>query len=212
MGNEPPKVEKPVKEQIREQKRSIDKSMRGIEREMAKLQREEKKVLAEMKKMGQKGQDQAARSLAKDIVRTRGQIKQMNAFCGNLKAVSLRLSSVSTLNEMSDAMENATKAMCLVSNKLDATKLANLGRQMAMEDGKLDMKQEMISSVLDDMGENMDNPLEEEKIYQDLLKEVGIEVKNSMPEISNKNNLKKVEVKEVEKDSLEDMLNSLNNK
>jgi hypothetical protein len=134
----------------------------------------------------------------------------MNAFCGNLRVVSLKLSSVSTLNEMSDAMENATKAMCLVSSKLDGSKLANLGRQMAMEDGKLEMKQEMISSILDDMGDNMDNPIEEEKIYQDLLKEVGLEVKNSMPEVSNKN--VKENVKEVEKDSLEDMLNSLNKK
>jgi hypothetical protein len=57
MGNEPPKVEKPVKEQIREQKRNVEKSMRGIEREMKNLEREEKKILAEMKKMAKKGQD-----------------------------------------------------------------------------------------------------------------------------------------------------------
>lgn len=57
MGNEPPKIEKPVKEQIREQKRSIEKSMRGIEREMKNLEREEKKILMEMKKMAKKGQE-----------------------------------------------------------------------------------------------------------------------------------------------------------
>lgn len=130
----------------------------------------------------------------------------MNEFCGHLKAVSLKLSSVSTLNEMSDAMSNATKAMCLVSNKLDATKLANMHKDMAMADGKLEMKQEMMNSVLEDLGGDMDDINESDKIYQDVLKEVGIEVKNSMPET----NVKKVENNEIkESDNLEDMLNSL---
>jgi hypothetical protein len=133
----------------------------------------------------------------------------MNEFCGHLKAVSIKLSSVSTLNEMSDAMENATKAMCLVSNKLDATKLSNMAREMAMADGKLEMKQEMLNSVMEDIGENMDDPIEQEKVYQDVLREVGIEVKNAMPEVSAP---KKQAVVEPEKDSLEDMLNSLNQK
>jgi hypothetical protein len=130
----------------------------------------------------------------------------MNEFCGHLKAVSLKLSSVSTLNEMSDAMANATKAMCLVSNKLDATKLANMHKDMAMADGKLEMKQEMMNSVLEDLGE-VDDINESDKLYQDVLKEVGIEVKNSMPET----NIKKIEKSEIkESDNLEDMLNSLN--
>lgn len=130
----------------------------------------------------------------------------MNEFCGHLKAISLKLSSVSTLNEMSDAMANATKAMCLVSNKLDATKLANMHKDMAMADGKLEMKQEMMNSVLEDLGE-IDDINESDKLYQDVLKEVGIEVKNSMPET----NIKKIEKSEIkESDNLEDMLNSLN--
>lgn len=57
MGNEPPKPEIPVKDQIREQKRSVERSARGLEREMRKLEREEKKIIAEMKKMGKKGQN-----------------------------------------------------------------------------------------------------------------------------------------------------------
>lgn len=152
----------------------------------------------------------AAKQLAKDIVRVRGQVSKMKEFCGQLKAVSLRLSTVSTLNEMSDAMENATKAMCLVSNKLDPQKLSQMAKEMQMSEGKLEMNHEMMSAVLEDIGENMDDPLEEEKVYQDVLKEVGIEVKNQMVDAP----IKKKEIKEseIEKDSLEDMLNSLQKK
>ena len=211
MGNEPvkPVPEKSVKEQIRDEKRGVERSMRQIEREMKKLEREEKKIMGEMKKMGQKGQDQAAKQMAKEVVRIRGQTTKMNQFCGHLKAVSLKLSSVSTLNEMSDAMANATKAMTLVTNKLDSSKLSNLHKEMAMADGKLEMKQEMLNSVLEDIGEDMDDPIESEKVYQDILKEVGIETKNQMPEV---NSVKKEVNENVEKESIDDMLKSLNMK
>ena len=152
--------------------------------------------------------------IAKDLVRTKSQINQMTSFSGQLKAVSLRIGSISTLNEMSNAMEETSKAMCLVSNKLDATKLQKMAKSMAMEDGKLDMKQEMMSSILDDIGESMDDPVEQDKIYQGILKEVGIETENSMPEVGTnqvKPETQKVEEKKsnVEEDSLDAMLKSL---
>jgi DNA mismatch repair ATPase MutS len=206
MGNEPPKqTEVPVKEQIREQKRNVERSMRGIEREMKKLKREEDKIIREMKKMGKNGQEKAAKTLAKDVVRTRTQVSKMNDFCGNLKAVSLRLSTVTTLNEMSDAMENANKAMSLVSSKLDPQKLNQIAKEMAKSEAKLEMNSEMMNAVMEDIGDNMDDPIQEEEVYQDLLREVGIGVSKEM-DVNAPSKKKEVEV---EKDSLEDMLNSL---
>lgn len=132
----------------------------------------------------------------------------MNEFCGQLKAVAMRLMGVSTLNDMYDAMANATNAMCMVSNKLDVTKLSQMSREMAMADEKLEMKQEMLSSVLEDIGNDMDDPMESEKIYQDVLKEVGLDVKDSLPDVNKPSESK---VKEsYSKDNIEDMLNNLN--
>lgn len=131
----------------------------------------------------------------------------MNEFCGQLKALTLRLSTVSTLNEMSSAMESASNAMCLVSNKLDPQKLQKMARDMELNSGKLEMNQEMMSSVLEDIGESMDDPIEEDKLYQDVLKEVGLEVQSQMVDAPQKKVQDKVENKE--KDELEDMLNSL---
>lgn len=210
MGNEPPKPEVPVKEQIREQKRNIERSQRNIEREMKKLEREEKKILAEMKKMGKKGQEKAAKALAKDIVRTRTQVAKMNEFCGQLKAVSLRLSTVTTLNEMSDAMENASKAMSLVSSKLDPKKLNNLAKEMAKSEGMLEMNSEMMAAVMEDIGDNMDDPIQLEEVYQNVLKEVGIEVEKEMVSAPEKKQPIKQNNNEVE--DLEDMLNTLSKK
>jgi hypothetical protein len=116
--------------------------------------------------------------LARDIVRMRQQIDKMSEFSGQLKAVSLRIGSISTLNELSNAMEDAGKAMTLVSSKLDTQKLANMAKTMAKEDAKLDFQQEMMQDVLDGIGESMDDPEEQERIYQQVLKDVGLEVED----------------------------------
>ena len=118
--------------------------------------------------------------LARDIVRMHGQIEKMSEFCGQLKAVGLRISSISTLNELSNAMEEAGKAITAVSGKLDATKLADLAKNLSKEDAKLDMKQDMMQDILEGIGEGMDDPAEQERIYKQVLEEVGIEVSSEV--------------------------------
>ena len=149
--------------------------------------------------------------IAKDIVRTKKQVEKMSEFTGQLKAVSLRIGSISTLHEMSSAMEEAGKAMCLVSTNLDMQKLQKMAKQMAMEDSKLDMKTEMMQDIMEDIGESMDDPVEQDKIYQNVLKEVGIETEGLMPEVGKDKEKEEpvVEKKKVEDDSLDAMLKSL---
>ena len=114
--------------------------------------------------------------VAKDIVRTQNQISKITEFSGQLKALSLRISGISTLNEMTSAMENASNAMSQVSSKLDAGKLAQLSKEMAKDDAKLEMKQDMLSEVLDGIGESMDDPAEQEKLYQQVLLDCGVQL------------------------------------
>lgn len=146
--------------------------------------------------------------MAKEVVRLRKTGQQMNQFIGQLKAASLRISTVNTLNDMSEAMEGVNKAMSLASKNMDPKKLASLAKDMAMGEGKLEMNQEMISSVLDDMADNMGDPIEEEKIYQDVLKEAGLELNSNL---SNVKNNKNVEVNK-DVDNIDELLNSLQKK
>jgi charged multivesicular body protein 2A len=180
MGAEEIVPEKPVKEQIRDQKRAVDRSKRNLEREKRKLENEKKKMLKEIKKMAQKGQTTGAKMLAKDIVRATNQIKKLEQFVGQLSAVSMRISACSSLNELGDAMNNAAKAMTLVSNKLDTQKLQQMAKVLAKEDMKLDMKSEMMSDVLDSIGESMDNEEEQEELYNQVLAEAGVKIEGEM--------------------------------
>ena len=135
-------------------------------------------MLTQIKKLALAGQHNGAKMMARDIVRMTTQMNKLTEFIGQLSAISLRISSVNSLNELSDAMDQAGKAMTLVSSKLDTAKLAQIGTTMAKEeDAKLDMMQD----ILDDLGGEMDDPEEQEKLYKDVLCQVGLEVDNVLP-------------------------------
>ena len=172
-------------------------------------------MMAEIKKLALKGQHSGAKMMARDIVRMTTQINKLTEFSGQLTAVSMRIASISSLNELSDAMENAGKAITLVSSKLDNQKLANMAKVLAKEDAKLELKQEMMQDVLDSIGEGMDDEEEQEKIYRNVLQDAGLKLDEILPD-SNKTEVAKPEANEqqkvavgAEEDSLDAMLKSL---
>ena len=209
-----------VKEQILAQKRNVNRSKRILERQQKKLEHEEKKMLLEIKKMSKKGQTIGAKMLAKDIIRVRNQIKQLGQFIGQLNAVSMRISSCYILNELGDAMNNAAKAMTLVSNKLDTQKLLSIAKILSKEEMKIEMKQEMISEVMDSIGESMDNEEEQEELYNQVLAEAGVKIEREMvgpnKELIKENEINNESKKEIVRDNngigddLDIMLKSLN--
>ena len=185
MGAEEIVPEKTIKEQIREQKRSVDRSKRALEREAKKLERERKKMLAQIKKMAQKGQTTGAKMLAKDIVRSKNQQAKLEQFVGQLSAVSLRIGSCASLNELGDAMSNCAKAMTLVSSKLDTKKIAQMGKELAKQDMMLEMKSDMMSEVLDSLDEG--NEEEEDELYNQVLMEAGVNLADQLNVDGEKN-------------------------
>ena len=217
MGAEEIVPEKPIKEQIREQKRSVDRSKRALEREAKKLERERKKMLAQIKKMAQKGQTTGAKMLAKDIVRSKNQQAKLEQFVGQLSAVSLRIGSCASLNELGDAMSNCAKAMTLVSSKLDTKKIAQMGKELAKQDMMLEMKSDMMSEVLDSLDEG--NEEEEDELYNQVLMEAGVNMENELNVggIGEKNKEEQKAKPMAESiqsgvDDLDQMLNDLNKK
>ena len=213
MGQEeevPPEI--PEKEQIKMQQRSVERSARGLERQIKKLERDRKKMLVEIKKLAEKGQTEGAKSMAKDIVRTKKQKEKLEQFVGQLRAISLRIKSCSTLNELGDAMASCANAMTLVSAKLDPKKLQQLAKEIAKQDDLLDMKSDMISKALESLDEG--NEEEEEELYNQVLQEAGVHLANEMNfDAPNKESGSNNKVNEQPgTDDLDAMLRELNKK
>ena len=185
MGAEEIVPEIPVKEQIKMQKRNVDRSRRALEREAKKLERERKKMLVQIKKLAEKGQTTGAKMMARDIVRSKSQQAKLEQFVGQLSAVSLRIGSCATLNELGDAMANCANAMTLVSSKLDAKKLAHMAKEIAKQDMQLDMKADMMSDILESIDDV--NEEEEEEVYNQVLMEAGVNLADQLNVDGEKN-------------------------
>lgn len=64
---------------------------RDLDRERTNLERQEKKTLADIKKAARSGQVDAAKIMAKDVVRTRRFQKKMIMMKTQIQAVSLKI-------------------------------------------------------------------------------------------------------------------------
>jgi hypothetical protein len=102
----------------------------------------------------------------------------MTELCGQLKAVSLRISSLSSLEELSKAMEQAGKAISSVSGNQDTQQFLDMIETVYREEFKLECKQEMMIDILEGMTGRMDDSIEEQKIYEQVLMEIGLEIKD----------------------------------
>jgi charged multivesicular body protein 2A len=78
-------------EQLKENKRIIDRAVREIEREKMRLENQEKVSIIEIKKMAKLGQTEACKTLAKDVVRTRNYISKFYQMKAQLSSISMQL-------------------------------------------------------------------------------------------------------------------------
>jgi charged multivesicular body protein 2A len=105
-------------DRIKEYNRSIKKSVRELDRERNTLERQEKKLMGDIKKAAKDGQMDAAKIMAKDLVRTRAYIKKMHKMKSHMEAVSLRLQTMSSSQQMAQCMKGVTKAMGMMNRKV----------------------------------------------------------------------------------------------
>lgn len=82
---------KTLREELRENKRHLNRAIRELDRERANLQLQEKKTVMELKKMAKDGQIASVKIMAKDIVRIRQHVTKFYTMRSQLQAVSRRL-------------------------------------------------------------------------------------------------------------------------
>ncbi|RLO01280.1 hypothetical protein DYB28_015988, partial [Aphanomyces astaci] len=107
MGNKPATL----KEQLRENKREINRAIRDLDRERTTLQLSEKKLILEIKKMAKENQIASVKIMAKDLVRTRQHITKFYTMRSQLQAVSLRMETAKSAEAMTSALQGTTKVM-----------------------------------------------------------------------------------------------------
>merc|ERR1719164_50634 len=98
-------------ERMKEYQRSMKRSIREMDRERTTLERQEKKLMTDIKKEAKAGRIDTARIMAKDLVRTRAYIKKMYKMKSHMEAISLRLQTMQSSQQMTTAMKGVVKVM-----------------------------------------------------------------------------------------------------
>ena len=154
------------KERMRKHKRSLDKSIRELDRERIKLEQEESKLKQKIKSCAAKNEAGNLGIMAKDLVRVRKNIQRFHTLKSELQAASLRMVTVQSQSQMTQALKQTASALRAMNGRMNAPQLQKIMMQFEKENEIMEMKEEMLES--DEEEEEAD------ELVQQVLEEIGI--------------------------------------
>uniref|UniRef100_A0AAV1TG19 Charged multivesicular body protein 2a n=1 Tax=Peronospora matthiolae TaxID=2874970 RepID=A0AAV1TG19_9STRA len=175
-------TKKTLREQLRENKREINRAVRQLDRERTNLQLQEKKLILEIKKMAKEGQIASVKIMAKDLVRTRQHVTKFYTMRSQLQAVSLRLDTAQSAEAMTSALQGTTTAMKAMASTMNLPRLNRIMMEYTKESEKMEMTHETVGDTIDDVMDAEQDEEEEEKIVGQVLDEIGIDMTGAVPE------------------------------
>ena len=128
--------EKPLKEQLRENKRMITRAVRELDRERRSLEMEEKRLTIEIKKMARENQMKSVKIMARDLVRTRQYITKFIEMRSQLQGCALKLQTVKSHAAMAEAMSSTAKAMRKMNKAVDVPAINKMMAEFERENMK----------------------------------------------------------------------------
>lgn len=171
-------------ERLRKNQRALEKTQRELGREVTKLQQQEKKLISDIKKSAKLGQISSAKVQAKDLVRTKGYITKFNSMKAQLQAISLRIQSVRSNQQMAMSMRDATRVLGGMNRLMNLPQLSRIAQEFQKESDMMDQKQEFMDDAIDDaMAFDEDGLGEDEQadeILNQVLDEIGIDLNTTL--------------------------------
>jgi len=171
-------------EQLKKNQRALNKAIRELDRERAKMEQQEKKIIADIKKMAKAGQMDAVKIMAKDLVRTRRYVKKFMLMRANIQAVALKIQTLKSQNAMGQAMKGVTKAMMNMNKQMKLPEIQKIMQEFEKQSEIMDMKEEMMTDVMDDVMGEEDDEEEGDAIVSQVLDELGLQLTDQMAGVS----------------------------
>ncbi|KAK9481016.1 Snf7 family [Lipomyces japonicus] len=167
-------------ERLRKHQRALEKAQRELDRERQKLEQQEKKLVADIKKSAKANQIGACKIQAKDLVRTRKYIQKFYQMRTQLQAVSLRIQTVRSNEQMMQSMKGATRLLGSMNRSMNLPALQKIAMEFEKENDIMDQRQEMMDDAIDDAME--DEEEESEDVVNQVLDEIGVDLSQVLGE------------------------------
>jgi len=162
-------------ERLRKHQRALDKTQRELDRERQKLENQEKKLVQDIKKSAKNGQTGPLRIQAKDLVRTRRYIQKFYQMRTQLQAISLRIQTVRSNEQMMQSMKGATALLGSMNRQMNLPALQRIAMEFEKENDIMDQRQEMMDDAIDDVT-GLEDEEESEEVVNQVLDEIGIDL------------------------------------
>lgn len=165
---------------LRENKRAIDRAIRDLEREKSRMEQQEVKLVNDIRKNARANQMDSVKIMAKDLVRTKSQIKKFNIMKANLQAISLKTATLKSQSSMASAMRGVTQGLVRMNRQMNLPQIQRIIQEFQKQTDMVDMKEEMINDVMDDVFEEDTDEQESDQIVNKVLDELGIEFNETL--------------------------------
>mmetsp|Transcript_25578 Transcript_25578/g.89139 ORF Transcript_25578/g.89139 Transcript_25578/m.89139 type:complete len:229 (-) Transcript_25578:963-1649(-) len=150
-SKEQQELERDPAKQVKQWTRNMRKEENRIDREIRALERAVEKVKREMKAAHKKGHMGALKTLAKEVVRTRGAIERMHVSKAQIHSVAMQLTNQMSMVKMAGAMGKSAEVMSMMGKLINAPAVGAAMRQMAMEMEKAGIIDEVMSEAMEEL-------------------------------------------------------------
>ncbi len=164
-----------LEEQMRANKRMINKSVRELDRERNALVTQEKKIIADIKAAAKNNQIKSVKIMAKNLVRNRSYQTKFYEMKSHLQGVQMRMQTIKSTEAMARSMAGATKAMTSLSKQLNLPSLTAILQEFQAETEKLGITQEVMGDTIDEVMGEVGDLDQEEMVVNQVLDEIGID-------------------------------------
>lgn len=144
------------------------------------MESQEVKLGNDIRNAARKNEMDSVKIMAKDMVRTKSQIKKFNVMKANLQAISLKTATLKSQNSMASAMRGVTQGLIRMNRQMNLPQIQRIIQEFQKQTDMVDMKEEMINDVMDDVFEEDTDEQESDQVVNKVLDELGIEMNQTL--------------------------------
>ncbi|KAB2614641.1 vacuolar protein sorting-associated protein 24 1-like [Pyrus ussuriensis x Pyrus communis] len=177
-------------QQLRDWQRKLRQECRNIERQIRDIQREEKSVQKAIREASKRNDMGSAKSLAKEIVRSRRTVNRLHENRAQLNSISMHLGESVAIARTVGHLSKSSEVMKLVNNLMKAPEVAVTMQEFSKEMTKAGVIEEMVNDSLDTALDSEDIEEEIEEEVDKVLTSIAGETAAQLPEAVRKERLK----------------------
>ncbi|GAA5878924.1 hypothetical protein JCM16303_007233 [Sporobolomyces ruberrimus] len=155
-------------EKVRKWQSQLKSQSRSLDREIHQLDLSQSKVKAEIKKLAQRGDLKNSKILAREVVRSQKQKGRLQTSKANLNSIHMQLGHQLAMVKVTGTLQQSSEIMKASNSLISVPQLSSTMREMSMEM----MKAGIMSEMLDDTMESLDEDAEDEELEEEAQEEV----------------------------------------